>query len=187
MKNPTSEPISPASSARRLRDRPPCSSSFRADSTHAASLLPPPSPAPWGTFLTRRTCHGMGRPSSRSISRPAFMTRLLSSSGTPGASQLISRPSAGKNSSTSHNSRGTITVSTSWKPSALLPRTRRETFTLHGALQLIIRHGFHQGTASGSSPHWAQMDGHAFFLRKFRGLRYNRRDPAAHGLRRKQH
>lgn len=35
--------------------------------------------------------------------------------------------------------------------------------------------------------HRTQTDGPSFFLRKFRGRRYNKRDPVAHGLRRKQH
>ena len=144
----TSLPIWAPSAASRSVDQSIPHTSAAALMTAAASLDPPPSPAPEGICLTRTMSRPRSTPASAARSRAARTTRFVSSAGTsrrntaPAACASLppnwteSRmPGVSRAPTTSLSARdtGTISDSMAWNRSGRRARTASERLSLAGA------------------------------------------------------
>jgi len=135
-----SDPIGSAISVSASRDNFASKSSLSASNTEAASLLPPPSPAPCGIFLlSSMEIAGSILVASKNAFA-ARTARLSSSCGTDGSSQRSLIPFPGGSFSilsSSYNEIGAMIVSSSWKPSSRRPRIFSDRLIFAGAKTCI--------------------------------------------------
>jgi hypothetical protein len=129
-------------------------SSFSPTSVAAASLDPPPRPAPMGMVFSRWMRAPGHAPVTRRSAPAAFITRLVGPQSSLGSSQVsvsVSLPASVK-VRVSHRSSDCMTVEISWKPSSRLPRISRNQLILAGACRTTGKgrpHFFGAGAGAG--------------------------------------